>query len=87
MMAENVDVEPTPHRLFSVESPESSTALCSNPLPSVGADAVGGVGLVLGQDVSIQTDGKIYSPIIVEALVPGQSMLAQIHLKNFSGFD
>lgn len=66
------EVAQTPHRLFPTESPDLSTALCTTALPSPGTDILGGVGLVLGQDVAIQGDGKIFSPIIVEALVPGE---------------
>jgi hypothetical protein len=34
-----------------------------------------GVGMVLGQDVVHSAEGTVTSPIIVEALVPGESLL------------
>jgi hypothetical protein len=35
---------------------------------------VAGVGMVLGQDVVHSAEGTVTSPIIVEALVPGESI-------------
>ena len=56
-------LQQTPVALFKPASPDFAS-----PREE---ESHGGVGLVLGQDVAYETENKIFSPIIVEALVPG----------------
>ena len=49
----------------------SSISAFTPPSPMI---VVAGVGMVLGQDVVHSAEGTVTSPIIVEALVPGESI-------------
>ncbi len=61
-------------------SPKSTISAFTPPSPLIVA---AGVGMVLGQDVVQDADGTKTSPIKVEALVPGESLLCIFESSDF----
>ncbi len=67
-------------------SPGASSSISTFSPGSPPVILAAGVGMVLGQDVVHGADGVVTSPIIVEALVPGELALC-IRIKLFASFE